>query len=132
MKLTNIFQHASSQSASATTTESSFEHHLLSLAKLAKVHDNDKDDEYCSAKAIFEAHDIAFDAIWRAGLLLVKGWVQKLEQIDQHLCRRMRISMYIELVKEVEKAARGFDETEESEDVRKIRSWLKRFCKVRM
>jgi hypothetical protein len=111
-----------------------FDRHLKSLSRLAELHDDDEEDGFLSTKAVLDAHDIVFDAINEAGLTLTTKWIRKLQEIDQHPRRRLRIAMYTQLVEQIDSETKGKDDTENDTEndtekpelARKINSWLKK------
>jgi hypothetical protein len=107
--------------------------HLVDLARLKNVHDNDTTDGNISMNAVFAAHDIVFDVLAKARLLTTGTWIRKLTEIDVHKERRSRIATYIKLVEEEEvkareegsEEARGSDKVEGSRHSEKVQDWLK-------
>lgn len=74
-----------------------------------------------------DAHDIAFDAIWKAGLLGTEGWITALIDVDLHQRRRDRIFLYIDLVLDVIETVRRIEDEKRLRQRNSWKSWL--FCR---
>ena len=127
MKLMHISQTSTSYLGSGSTPQSRFAQHFATLSRLAEIQDIDEADGYVSTKAVLDAHDIVFDVLHKARLLNTAEWLRKLQGVDQHPQRRLRIRKYIQLVEQVDLDRKDMEEIEKPEALSKIKRWLEKF-----